>query len=140
MAETLHLACEGVGSRLEQSTTYGNADSSTGASISGSTTSYYRERSQATVTVEIADDQGRIQMPSALLPPLRGGGQNGWWQFDQLTVGEDEILGRFSLNVLNKPKVRIDRRTGQISISGFAKLGFEGECRPFDPAPEARRF
>jgi hypothetical protein len=79
-------------------------------------------------------------MPNALIPPLNSGGKNGWWPLDRLEVGDAEITGRFTLNFLNKPQVRIDRRTAQISIRGFAGLGFDGDCETFDPDPAARKF
>lgn len=139
-ADALHLLCEGVGVATATETTIGNATTNNGASVQGTATTYSRQRSVEQVTVEIEGDSGRILVPNALLPPLNSGGKNGWWKLDQLEVDEGEILGRFSLNLLNKPRVRIDRRTGLISIKGFGGLAFDGKCRKFDPDPAARQF
>lgn len=139
-SDSLHLICDGVGVAMTSETTVGNATASNGASIQGSTTTYSRQRSTEQVTIEIEGDTGRILIPNAILPPVNSGGKFGWWKLDQLDVGESEIVGRFSLNLLNKPRVRIDRRTGLISIKGFAGLAFDGKCQKFDPDPAARQF
>lgn len=77
-------------------------------------------------------------MPQALVPPINSGGVDGWWNFTELRVAEDEIVGRFRLNPLNKPRVRIDRTTGDIDLKGSFQLSFRGSCSPVDP--QERRF
>lgn len=87
------------------------------------------------VNVSIHDDRGRIRIPKQLIPPLHSGGQDGWWDIDDLIVGHNEIRGRFRLNGLNKPSLSIDRRTGTITVDGMIK--FNGRC---DQDSGHRRF
>ena len=44
-----------------------------------------------------------------------------------------------AMNLVNNPKVTIDRITGGISIKGFGN-GFSGECRKFDPETMTKKF
>jgi hypothetical protein len=97
-----------------------------------------RTRETADVlTVELHDSGGRIQVPRAMLPPIHGPGKNGWWDLDELQVNDREITGRYSVNVLNVPRVRIDRQTGTITIDGHSE-NYRGSCEVADPA--ARKF
>jgi hypothetical protein len=139
-ADSIHLICQGTGVAMSSDTTVGSAYANNGVEVQGNSTTYSRQRTAERVTVELEGNVGRIQMPNALIPPLNSGGKNGWWPLDRLVVGDAEITGRFTLNFLNKPQVRIDRRTAQISIRGFAGLGFDGDCETFDPDPAARKF
>lgn len=52
---------------------------------------------------------------------------------------EHEITATITVSILNKPKLRLDRYTGAISISG--KSGdYTGVCEKFDPATVERQF
>jgi len=74
-----------------------------------------------------------------MTPTINNGSDGGWWNFDRLEVTENEISGRFNLNVFNKPRVRIDRRTGVIEVDGNFNYYFLGECQR-DETPVERRF
>ncbi|MCG2842081.1 hypothetical protein L6Q21_13920 [Sandaracinobacter sp. RS1-74] len=89
--------------------------------------------------VEIASPtSGRIQMPSALMPPIRNRSDGGWLEIRNLNVTEAEISGSVSTGPMNSPKLRIDRVTGFMKIHG--KTGhFSGTCNPYDPS-SSRRF
>lgn len=78
------------------------------------------------VQVELHDDWGRIHLTGKLVPSIHSGGNNGWWDLENVHVGPDTITARYRLNGLNKPRVEIDRRTGRIKINGIEK--FRGEC------------
>jgi hypothetical protein len=78
------------------------------------------------VQVELHDDWGRIHLTGKLVPAIHSGGDNGWWDLDDVHVGRDTITARYRLNGLNKPRVEIDRRSGRIKINGVEK--FRGEC------------
>lgn len=85
------------------------------------------------VTLQIYGDDGRIRLPEKLIQPLNSGGDHQhWWQLDDLIVGADEIRASYRLNGLNKPKLRIDRKTGEISIKGTGQ-DFSGTCDKVDP-------
>lgn len=90
------------------------------------------------VQIELHDGWGRIHLHGKLLPPIRSGGNNGWWDMDNLVVGPDRITGTYRLNGLNKPRVEINRRNGRIKISGQAK--FKGECHTGEFGDPRNRF
>jgi hypothetical protein len=93
---------------------------------------------ESAVTVQIQDEDGRIRLPQKLIPPLNSGGDHQhWWQLTDVIVGENEIRASYRLNGLNKPRLRIDRRTGEITIKGTGQ-DFSGTCDKVDPGQ--RRF
>ena len=73
-----------------------------------------------------------------MLPRLRGG-KEGWFELDDVKFSDAAITGTAQVNFVNSPKVRLDRRTGHISINGKAG-DYAGECRKFDPAKAERAF
>ncbi|PPD07192.1 MAG: hypothetical protein CTY28_10455 [Hyphomicrobium sp.] len=95
---------------------------------------WYADRASfpATVVIELNKTgpgetySGRIHPSGRLLPPLHGGDTAGWWTIKNLVVGPDEIRGRYTLNGLNKPRLRYDRRSGRLSIEGIEN--FYGRC------------
>ena len=139
-ADEFHLSCGGIGPHLEATTTYGSASFSNGGSASGSATAYSRAQSPDRLVIEIDQQGSRIRVPTTIIPPLHGGGKDGWWTLTDVNISDSEISGRFSLNPINKPRVRIDRRTGDLSIEGFGKTGFRGACEKFEPSPAERKF
>ncbi|MDZ4375720.1 MAG: hypothetical protein U1C74_30430 [Phenylobacterium sp.] len=88
------------------------------------------------LTIQIADGGARIQLPKRLIPPLNNNGGSDWWNIRDLSVSDDQITGWFKLNGMNQPKVRIDRRSGRISVKGMSE--FHGTCDPVDAG--AKRF
>ena len=90
------------------------------------------------VNVEITKDVARIRMPRAMLPIIRGG-VNGWMKINNLQWGENEIIGSVGVNVINNPKLRIDRLTGALSVNGKAG-DFVAICQSIDPNRVRRRF
>lgn len=73
-----------------------------------------------------------------MLPRLRGG-KDGWFELDDVKFSDSSITGTAQVNIINSPKVHLDRRTGHISINGKAG-DFSGECRKFDPVKSERAF
>lgn len=138
-AEAFNLVCDGVGDRLVRSTGFATATGS-GGSASGTINSYSVGQSDQTLTIEIDGSTGRVRPPIDIVPPLHGGGQDGWWNLTDISVSDDQITARFHLNWLNNPRITIDRHTGHISLVGYTFTRFEGGCRPFDPSPAARQF
>ena len=126
----LHLSCAGAGDRMRMSPVF----------TPGTTTTYVPSRTEYadTVNVEIADGDGRIRVPRSMLPGWRSGGDDGWWELRDLEITDDEITARFRINLFNNPRVRIDRLTGQLAISGRAD--FSGQCDAYDPETVQRRF
>lgn len=90
------------------------------------------------VTVQVDGQDGRIRLPEKLIPPLNSGGDHQhWWQLTDLIVDQNEIRASYRLNGLNKPKLRVDRQTGEISIKGTGQ-DFSGICEKVDAGQ--RRF
>ena len=129
---SLHLRCDGAGTVQDAQTTTANVFASNGRSATGSATTYSEREIKERVLIELADTKGRIRFPKALVPPINSGGSDGWWPFTELKVTDTEIIGRFRLNFLNKPSIRIDRIHGDIDVEGFAGLRFRGACEPDD--------
>ena len=49
---------------------------------------------------------------------MNSGGNDGWWNLDDLRMTPDRITARYRINALNKLSVSIDRRTGMAEIKG----------------------
>ncbi|MFC3713238.1 hypothetical protein ACFOMD_11680 [Sphingoaurantiacus capsulatus] len=93
---------------------------------------------ETAVTIQIQGQEGRIRLPDNLVPPINSGGDHQhWWELRDVIVGENEIRAEYRLNGLNKPKIRIDRTTGTISIKGTGQ-SFDGRCDKVDSGE--RRF
>jgi hypothetical protein len=137
-ADTLNLVCLGAGAatRFSNTQVWGGNSNGTTAWANG-----LSERSVGfddQVTLELDGSTGRIRMPRAMLPRIRGG-KDGWFEVKDVRFAENEITGTVQVSVLNSPKLRVDRLQGMISISG--KSGdFSGRCEAFDPAAVQRRF
>lgn len=90
------------------------------------------------VQIEIYGDHGRIHLGRDLVPPIHSGGSNGWWDLDNLSVTPTLITASYRLNGMNKPKVKVDRRTGRIEIREMTS--FSGQCDMGDWSQGQRRF
>jgi len=133
----LSLICPGVGEHLESHSSYGSEwDDKHHKYVDTQHNTLDPSQVQGTAQVEIHSGQGRIRPPKRLVPPISSGGQDGWWPLTDVDVSPDRIRASYRLNGLNKPKVEIDRRTGEITIDGIEK--FEGTCKAVDP--DARQF
>lgn len=134
----MELACMGGGAANKPTGTTLNAWNSNGEYASAQA---YGSRSvgfQDQVNVSINGEQSRIRMPRSMLPSIRGG-EDGWFKIKSIQVSDREITGSVAVNALNNPKLRIDRYTGNISLSGKAG-DYTGHCERYDPATERRAF
>lgn len=151
-SQRLDLMCLGGGVAVKPTVT--NVQGSTNGSFSGSydfgrgnfngsydesysgTAFGTRDRQFADqVNLWIERDEGRIRMPRTMLPVLRGG-ENGWFRIRNIEIDAIEITGSISVNPINNPKLRIDRTTGMISISGKAG-DYVGQCERYRPNTSA---
>lgn len=135
--ERLHIICAGGGyaTKIDQSTAqvwgdHGSAD----ASIQ----SIDRVGFQDQLQLWIEGDEGRLRMPPSMLPLIRGG-EDGWFKLGSIEQTDSEIRATVKVNVINNPKLRLDRLAGTISLSGKAG-DFAGRCEKFDPGQVKRRF
>lgn len=137
--QPLFLVCLGTGSANRVSTTYGSAYDNRGNSAWGQAVSRREVPFDDQVNIELSSDAGgRVRMPRAMLPVVRGG-DNGWFKISDVKRTDSEITGTIGVNFMNKPKLRLDRLTGSISISGKAG-DYSGVCQPYDPTTAARKF
>ncbi|MFN3837406.1 MAG: hypothetical protein ACK4MI_06785 [Brevundimonas sp.] len=135
----IDLVCTGQGQRMENRSTETlewDRDQRRYHTQTGTETSQ-RDYSAA-VTIQIDGDQGRIRLPETMLPDLHSGGDSQhWWTLRDISVGPNEIRAHYRLNFANSPDIMIDRRTGDLTISGLAS-DFTGSCQRVDP--DQRRF
>ena len=73
-----------------------------------------------------------------MLPGIRGG-EDGWFKLKNVEFGDGEITASIAINIINNPKLRLDRYTGGISISGKAG-DFSGQCQRFEPEEVKKAF
>jgi hypothetical protein len=137
-ATTLNLVCFGDGAANKQRGGTFNAWNNDGDSASGTVTQTSREGFADQVNVQITGSEGRLRMPRAMLPLLRGG-KEGWFTLKNIKVTDADITGSVAVNPLNNPKMRIDRYTGVINLAGKAG-DFVGKCQAYDPTKVERQF
>ncbi len=137
-ATDITLICNGTGSVMATQTTFVNTyDRKSKSHEFGTAQTTGREQFSGSGNVEISGNFGRIKLPSALMPPIRSD-NGGWFNIQDLFMNDREITGVIRINGLNKPKLRIDRTTGSITLSGG--LGdFSGQCDAVDKDAK-RRF
>ena len=82
------------------------------------------------VDVRLFSGDDRIRLPRTMLPPLRGG-REGWFKLKNVRADARSIRASAAVNIINNPKVFIDRATGTISISGKAG-DYSGQCQVID--------
>lgn len=141
----LDLVCGGAGTANKPTVVTGNSNSTysgSGGFVTGSSNAtVYGTRQQDfgdQVSLFIEAGEGRIRMPRAMLPAVRGG-EDGWFKLGKIEIKDHEITATVRVNFMNKPKLRVDRYTGAISISGKAG-DYSGQCQRFVPEDTERQF
>lgn len=134
----INLLCYGGGAANKVRSGSANAWNSYGDSASASTTYTEAQGFEDQADVRIAGTEGQIRMPRAMLPLIRGG-KDGWFTLKNIKVSDRDILASVAVNPINNPKLRIDRYTGTINLSGKAG-DFVGKCQAYDPSKAERQF
>lgn len=137
-ATSLNLVCFGDGAANKQRGGSFNAWSNFGDSASGTVLQHSREGFEDQVNVQLSNNAGQLRMPRAMLPTIRGG-KDGWFTLKDIKVTQADITASVAVNPLNNPKMRIDRYTGIINLSGKAG-DFVGKCQTYDPNKAERQF
>jgi len=135
---SMNLACVGGGTANRATTGTVNAWDNNGNFATGTVTGRRSVGFDDQVNLVIDGTEGRIRMPRSMLPTIHGG-QDGWFKLKNIEVTDGEIRASAAINPINNPKVRLDRYSGAISVSGKAG-DFNGQCRKFDPATTQRQF
>ena len=146
----LDLICGGTGAanKIDQVTgrgdfsgnidSYGRHVGSFSGSSNTTLTGTRRDGFGDQVALFIENGEGRLRMPKIMLPPIRGG-EDGWFKLKNIKIKENEITASISVNPFNNPKMRVDRYTGAISISGKAG-DYIGQCQRFVPEETQKQF
>lgn len=135
----LHLLCRGSGNASTGTeATATSRDWSTGQTVETTVSGSENQGFQDDVRIDIADQGGRIRLPAALLPPIRGG-KNGWFELRKVEATRDEITAVATINLLNKIKLRLDRLSGAASFT-TRDGNFHGRCIAYKPETEQRAF
>ncbi len=134
----LNLICGGQGAANKPTTSnayaWDNQGGSANATINGTRSVGFGDE----VALWIEGGDGRLRMPRAMLPAIRGG-DNGWFKLKSIVITDREITASVAVNALNNPKMRLDRMTGSISLSGKAG-DYTGGCEKFDPEAIKQKF
>lgn len=134
----LNLVCLGGGSANQRDSANVQFWSSDGDHGSANIVGNSRVPFDDQVNLWIDGDEGQLRMPRVMLPVVRGG-EDGWFRVADIEVSDGEIRGEIRVNVINRPKLRIDRYTGAISIQGKAG-SYVGRCQAYEPENTAKRF
>lgn len=134
----LNLICGGQGAANKQTTSNAYAWDSQGGSANATVNGTRSVGFGDEVALWIEDGEGQLRMPRAMLPAIRGG-DNGWFKLKSIVITDREITASVAVNAINNPKMRIDRTTGSISLSGKAG-DYSGGCEKYDPESTARKF
>lgn len=134
----LNLVCFGGGAANKSTVgtvnAWNNYGGYAGATVIGQRSQGFADE----VRIRLNDQDPRLRMPRSMLPVIRGG-KNGWFKLKSIKYGEGEITASIAVSMFNNPKLRLDRYTGGISISGKAG-DFTGECQRFDPDAVEKAF
>lgn len=134
----LNLVCDGGGAANKPTSTFaqgwGSNGNTAGAVINGQRSVGFEDQLQ----LWIEGGEGKARLPRVMLPAIRGG-ENGWFEIKDIKVSENEITGTVGVNVINHPKLVLDRLTGTVSLAGKAGQ-FNGRCQKFDPSTVERAF
>lgn len=131
-ADALTLSCDGQGSvTATQSTTVNQYDVKHKDNHVGVAQTQVRRPFSGNGLVEISSGTGRMRIPDPMVPALMSGDTNGWYPIENLFINDREITGVVHINFLSQPKLRVDRLTGKLSLSGGAGE-FSADCSAAD--------
>lgn len=83
------------------------------------------------LTIELDKLQsGRAHLPTVLIPAVHGGVADGWVKLTHVVVTERDITATVSFNIFDHPSIRVDRMSGELSLSGWNRE-FAARCHNF---------
>jgi hypothetical protein len=127
----INLVCSGSGSVAATQTSLTNQyDPKTKSYSYGTANTSVRRQFSGSSEVKISGTIARIKLPSHMIPAVSDD-DGGWFIITDMMTNEREIIGTLRINMFNKPDLRIDRMTGQISLkSGMGD--FSGKCESIE--------
>jgi hypothetical protein len=130
-ADTLQLHCpgSGVATDIENNTVVGR-DSDHNRSTAVVQTHKTRPFEGA-VEVSIEMGGAKIRIPPGMYPSIYLSDRSAWLQVKKISMDEREIKGEFRIVLGTSPDFRIDRVTGEITISD-SSVNFTGSCEKVD--------
>ena len=135
---TLHLVCRGIGDHEVRHGSFGTVFGRRGAVATGIGSTGEQDQFGEQMDINIDGASATTRVPRRFLPALHGGNA-GVFDIKDVAVTDETITGSVLINLANHPKLRIDRRTGSVTLDG--KVGsYSGECRPYDASKEQRAF
>ena len=132
------LTCTGsgsvLGSQVSSGMQYDEKTRRSDRSTNSATTA--RRFFNGAARVSINGTAVRVNLPRELIPGINRA-QGGWFVLEHGAVTDRQITGTLVLNVFNKPRIVIDRLTGQMTLASGAG-DFSGNCAKADQATGPR--
>lgn len=125
----LHCPGSGVAIDIENSTVVGR-DSDHNRSTSVVQT-HKNRNFQGAVELKVEMGGAKIRIPPGMYPAIYTSDKNDWLPVKDISMNEREIRGNFKITILSRPDVRIDRVTGEITVSD-SSVNFTGSCEKVD--------
>jgi len=131
--EGLTLVCSGEALVADKATVKSNKiPLNPGDTLTDGVTFTGKRNMNAVLTFHMSEGQskGWVKVPKSMRPPFS---RKDKFSLTKLSVGESEINARFKINMMNQPKIVIDRNTGIIEYNGLG-TSFSGACEKIDVA------
>jgi hypothetical protein len=129
------LICSGTAAKDQSTTSYGSVLRSGQIGI---VNSERRINFDDSVSVRLTSSGGEARIPRRLVGAYHED-HNGWYPLVDVQQSADEIIGKVRIHSMYKPRFRLDRITGLMTMNGT--LGdFSGQCQAYDPEKVERKF
>ncbi len=130
-----NLICSGTAAKDQSTTSYGSV---LGSGQVGIVNSERRINFDDSISVRLTSTGGEARIPRKLVGAYHED-RNGWYPLIEVQRNDDEITGKIRIHSMYKPRFRLDRITGLMTMNGT--LGdFSGQCQAYDPDKVERKF
>jgi hypothetical protein len=96
----------------------------------------------AIVYAHIDPEEGdsKIRFPQQVTTGVVSRGNDGWTALKNVRMTPHEINATAALGLIGRPKVRINREAGSISVIGTGRFAFSGDCTRYEPSAIRQQF